>query len=60
MSKAISEACKAAVLSQTAMSKAMDIPLRTIQDWESAKRKCPTYVERLIIKELKEIAEGKA
>lgn len=57
----IEKARKAAGLSMAEMSRIMEIPYRTIQDWESGKRKCPTYVERLVIKELSEIrkANGK-
>lgn len=53
----IEEARTAAGLSMAEMSRIMEIPYRTIQDWESGKRKCPPYVERLVIKELNEIRE---
>ncbi len=43
-------------LTQQQMSDIMEIPKRTIENWESGLRKCPPYVERLIIKELREIA----
>lgn len=46
-------------LSQQQMSDLMEIPKRTIEDWEAGRRKCPTYVERLVIKELREIANNK-
>lgn len=35
-------------LSQTQFSAAVNIPTRTIQDWEQGKRKCPEYVAELI------------
>lgn len=35
-------------LSRIAFAKRYDIPLRTIEDWESGKRKPPTYVIRLL------------
>lgn len=54
----IEEARKAAGLSRAEMSRIMEIPYRTIQDWESGKRKCPPYVERLVIKELNELRES--
>lgn len=54
----IEEARKAAGLSRPAMSKAMGIPVRTIEEWEAGRRKCPPYVERLVIKELNEIRES--
>lgn len=44
-------------LTQQGMSSMMDIPKRTIENWESGERKAPEYVERLVIKELKEITE---
>ena len=53
----LKEARLAAGLTQQAMSDMLEIPKRTIEDWEAGRRKCPPYVERLVIKELKEIAE---
>lgn len=35
-------------LSQTAFAKGAGIPLRTVQDWCSEKRACPTYVRFLL------------
>ena len=35
-------------LSQLQFSEALNIPTRTIQDWEQGKRKCPEYVAELI------------
>lgn len=55
----LKEARLAAGLTQQQMSDIMEIPKRTIQDWEAGKRKCPPYVERLVLKELKELAESK-
>lgn len=51
----IKDARLAAGLSRSAMSERMQIPVRTIEDWESGKRNPPDYVKRLIIKELEEI-----
>lgn len=48
---------KNAMLSQQKMAAVMEIPKRTIENWESGERKAPAYVERLVIKELKEITE---
>ena len=48
-----------ACLTQKEMSDIMQIPLRTIGSWEDGSRKCPPYVERLVIKELREIAQKK-
>ena len=46
-------------LTQKEMSDIMQIPLRTIGSWEDGSRKCPPYVERLVIKELRELAQKK-
>lgn len=46
-------------LTQKQMSDIMEIPKRTIEDWEAGRRKCPSYVERLVIKELREISARK-
>lgn len=54
----LKEARLAAGLTQQQMSDILEIPKRTIQDWEAGKRKCPSYVERLVLKELREIAKN--
>lgn len=46
-------------LTQRQMSDILEIPLRTIGNWEDGSRKCPPYVERLIINELRRIADKK-
>lgn len=51
----LKEARLSANLTQDAMSEKLGIPKRTIQDWESGKRKPPEYVERLVIAELKRL-----
>ena len=56
----IKEARLAAGLTQKEMSEAVEIPMRTIGSWEDGSRKCPPYVERLVIRELQRIAEEKA
>lgn len=56
----IKEARLAAGLTQKEMSEAMEIPVRTIGSWEDGSRKCPPYVERLVIRELQRIAKEKA
>ena len=35
-------------LSQAKFCEALNIPKRTIQDWEQGKRQCPEYVAELI------------
>ena len=53
----IKEARKNAGLTQAKMSELLEIPKRTIGDWETGKRKPPAYVEKLVIRELERIAE---
>lgn len=40
-------------LSQTAFAKQAGVPLRTVQDWCSEKRACPTYVRFLLAEHYK-------
>ena len=56
MSK-IKEARQRAEISQAEMSKRLEIPTRTIEEWEAGNRKPPAYVERLVVAELDRIAE---
>ena len=35
-------------LSQSQFSAALNIPIRSLQDWEQGNRKCPEYVAELI------------
>lgn len=44
-------------LTQAKMSELLEIPKRTIEEWEAERRKCPAYVERLVIAELGRIKE---
>lgn len=53
----IKEARLKAGLTQVRMSELLEIPKRTIGDWETGTRKPPIYVEKLIIRELERIAE---
>lgn len=52
----IKEARKKAGLTQAKMSDLLEIPKRTIGDWETGTRKPPVYVEKLVIRELERIA----
>ena len=54
----IKEARLNAGLTQAQMSELLEIPKRTIGDWETGTRKPPAYVEKLIIRELERIAEN--
>lgn len=53
----IKEARLNAGLTQARMGELLDIPKRTIGDWETGTRKPPIYVEKLIIRELERIAK---
>lgn len=57
MSK-IKEARLRANISQAEMSKRLEIPKRTIEQWEEGQRTPPAYVERLVVAELERIAES--
>ena len=48
----IKEARLNAGLTQQAMSDLLEIPKRTIEDWENDRRIPPAYVEKLIIDKL--------
>jgi DNA-binding transcriptional regulator YiaG len=52
----IREARLNAGLTQAKMSEVFEIPKRTIENWETGKRTPPTYVEKLVIRELERIA----
>lgn len=52
----IKEARLSAGLTQQRMSEILEIPKRTIGDWETGTRKPPAYVEKLVILELERIA----
>lgn len=51
----LKEARTCAGLTQAEMSERFEIPKRTIENWETGKRKCPVYVEKLIVEKLEEI-----
>ena len=45
-------------LSQSAFGKRYNIPVRTIQDWESGRRKAPIYVLELLERVVTEDSES--
>lgn len=55
----IREARLTAGITQAEMSRIFEIPVRTIENWESGSRKPPVYVEKLVIAELNRIAANK-
>lgn len=46
----IREICEKYSLSQTALARRFEIPLRTVQDWYAGKRVPPEYVTKMIIR----------
>lgn len=56
----IKEARLNAGLTQKQMSELLEIPMRSIGSWEDGSRKCPPYVERLIVNELLRYTESKS
>ncbi len=56
----LKEARTCAGLTQAEMSEKFEIPKRTIENWEAGKRKCPVYVEKLIVEKLEEIIMTKS
>lgn len=53
------EARKAAGLTQQGMADWMEIPFRTIQQWEGGQRMPPPYVQRLVLNELQSLNGSK-
>lgn len=45
----IARICEEYGLSQTALAKRFEIPLRTVQDWHAGRRVPPGYVKSMII-----------
>ncbi len=54
----IKEARHLSGLSQIEMAKVLEIPRRTIEEWEANRRKPPIYVEKLVVEKLLKIAEA--
>lgn len=49
----IREILTAAGMTQTALAKRFDIPLRTVQNWATGQRECPVYIRKMIIEILR-------
>ena len=45
----IKEICEQYGLSQTALAKRFDIPLRTVQNWAGGQRSAPDYVVKMMV-----------
>ena len=56
----IKDARLLAGITQQQMSDRLDIPVRSIENWEAGDRKPPAYVEKLIIDKLLQLAEQKS
>ena len=54
---ALRQARASAGLSQLRMAEAMEIPRRTIEQWEGGQRTPPPYVQRLVLRELERMSE---
>ena len=55
--KEIKEARLKAGLTQQEMSDLLEIPKRTIEEWEGGRRKCPEYTKKLILRDLRDRGE---
>lgn len=55
----LKQARQQAGLTQAQMSELLEIPKRTIEDWDRGACKPPKYVEKLIIEKLSDIEKGK-
>lgn len=45
-------------ISQQKMSDLLEIPKRTIEEWEAERREPPKWAERLVIEEIKRISKS--
>lgn len=52
MAGKIEEARCALGMSRAEMSRQFEIPLRTLENWDSGSRQCPAWAEKLIIEKL--------
>lgn len=48
----IEEARKQKNMSRKEVSEWLEIPYRTLQNWEIGERQCPPYVEKLIVEKI--------
>jgi DNA-binding transcriptional regulator YiaG len=44
-------------LSRASLSRMLDIPIRTLEDWDAGKSTPPVWVERLVIEKLEDLFE---
>ena len=57
MSSKIKEARMHLVMSRAEMHRQFEIPLRTLEDWDSGKRNPPVWAEKLILEKLERMKE---
>jgi DNA-binding transcriptional regulator YiaG len=55
---AIKEARKRLGISQRALGKKLDIPTRTIEDWERDLHKPPVWAEKLLLEKMKSMEKS--
>lgn len=48
----ITEARKSAGMSRKDISEWLEIPYRTLTNWENGERQCPIYIEKLIVEKI--------
>lgn len=48
----IEEARKKQGMSRREVADWLEIPYRTLQNWENGERKCPKYIEKLIVEKI--------
>ena len=53
----IKEARNEVGFTQKQVQELMGIPIRTLQNWEAGIRKCPDYIERLIVEKILELGK---
>ena len=53
----IKEARNQVGFTQKQVQEQMGIPVRTLQNWEAGVRKCPDYIERLVVEKILELGQ---
>lgn len=53
----IKEARTKVGFTQKQVQELIGVPIRTLQNWESEVRKCPDYIERLIVEKILELGQ---
>ena len=53
----ISEMCERLKVSRAEFSRRYNIPVRTLENWEAGKSKCPDYVRQLLERAVLEACE---